>query len=220
MLDGALAFIRRNIGTMVIIDDDGKRTDIPHYPMKALREAIVNALIHRDYSIYREGSYIYVQIYDDRIEIISPGELYGKCKIENLGTNKMLESRNKTIVKLLEETTDIVENRHTGIFTMREEMKNMKLPEPEIVISDGDFRVIFRRRQEEIINTTNQEITQEITQEKIIKLIQNNPSITQVEMAKTLGVTRDVISYNIKKLKQNNKIKRVGATKKGYWEIV
>ncbi len=224
MLEGALAFIRRNIGTMVIIDDNGKRTDIPHYPMKALREAIVNALIHRDYSIYREGSYIYVQIYDDRIEIISPGELYGKCKIENLGTNKMLESRNKTIVKLLEETTDIVENRHTGIFTMREEMKNMKLPEPEIVISDGDFRVIFRRKGEEIINTTNQEITQEvtqeITQEKIIKLIQNNPSITQVEMAKTLGVTRDVISYNIKKLKQNNKIKRLGATKKGYWEIV
>lgn len=62
----------------------------------------------------------------------------------------MLESRNKTIVKLLEETTDIVENRHTGIFTMIEEMKNMKLPEPEIVISDGDFRVIFRRREKQL----------------------------------------------------------------------
>ena len=47
MLDKALAFVRRNIGTMVIIDDNGQRTDVPHYPMKALREAIANALIHR-----------------------------------------------------------------------------------------------------------------------------------------------------------------------------
>ena len=109
MVEKTLTFIRRNIGTRIIIDNDGKRTDIPHYPMKALREAIINALIHRDYSKYREGSYVYVQIYDDRIQIISPGSLYGGIKPSDLGTEKMLEARNKTIVRILEETTDLVE---------------------------------------------------------------------------------------------------------------
>lgn len=65
-----------------------------------------------------------------------------------------------------------------------------------------------------------QETTQETTQEKIIKLIKENPNITQVEMAKRLGATRDGISYNIKVLKENGIIERVGSTKKGSWNII
>lgn len=65
-----------------------------------------------------------------------------------------------------------------------------------------------------------QETTQETTQEKIIKLIKENPNITQAEMSKILDITRDGISYNIKVLKEEGKIRRVGATKKGYWEIL
>ena len=65
-----------------------------------------------------------------------------------------------------------------------------------------------------------QETTQETTQEKIIKLIKENPNITQAEMSKILDITRDGISYNIKVLKDEGKIRRVGATKKRYWEIL
>lgn len=61
---------------------------------------------------------------------------------------------------------------------------------------------------------------QETTQEKIIKLIKENPNITQAEMSKILDITRDGISYNIKVLKDEGKIRRVGATKKRYWEIL
>ena len=59
-----------------------------------------------------------------------------------------------------------------------------------------------------------QETTQETTQEKIIKLIKENPNITQAEMSRILDITRDGISYNIKVLKEEGKIRRVGATKK------
>ena len=158
MLDKALAFVRRNIGTMVIIDDNGKRTDVPHYPMKALREAIANALIHRDYSTNTDGAYIYLRIFDDRIEILNPGGLYGNNRLENLGSDNMLEVRNNTIIRLLEDTTDIVENRHTGIATMREEMKKMNLPEPEFENLRGTFKVIFRKEKEEsdVQNKTEQ----------------------------------------------------------------
>lgn len=60
---------------------------------------------------------------------------------------------------------------------------------------------------------------QETTQEKIINLIKKNPSITQIEMAKELNLTRDGISYNIRKLKENGIIERVGSTKNGIWKI-
>ena len=66
-----------------------------------------------------------------------------------------------------------------------------------------------------MIETSNQETTQE----KIINLIQKNPGITQVEMAKTLDLTRDGISYNIKVLKEKGIIERVGSTKNGIWKI-
>ena len=66
---------------------------------------------------------------------------------------------------------------------------------------------------------TTQETTHKTTQEKILDLIKKNPSITQVEMAKALDLTRDGISYNIKILKEKGKIERDGATKNGKWII-
>ena len=161
MLDQTLAFIRRNIAIKIIIDNNGKRKNVPEYPMKALREAVANALIHRDYSISRESAYIYVQIYDDRIEIINPGDLYGNNRIENLGTDMMLEARNKNIIRLLEEKGNIIENRHTGIATMREEMKKMGLPEPEFESLRGDFKVTFRKEK---VKTNKQNKNQSITE--------------------------------------------------------
>lgn len=64
------------------------------------------------------------------------------------------------------------------------------------------------------------ETTQETTQEKIINLIKKNPSITQIEMAKALDLTRDGITYNIKALKEKGIIERKGSTKKGIWNIL
>ena len=71
-----------------------------------------------------------------------------------------------------------------------------------------------------IEQNTTQETTHRTTQEKILDLIKENPSITQVEMAEKLGITRDGISYNIKSLKDNGKIERMGSTKKGTWKII
>ena len=72
---------------------------------------------------------------------------------------------------------------------------------------------------DETANNATQETTQETTQEKILKLIKDNPSITQTQMATALGLTRDGISYNIKQLKDNGIIERTGATKNGMWII-
>ena len=122
----------------------GKEQIKTEYPIDALKEAITNALIHRDYSFQSEGAYISVYMYNDRLEIISPGALYGTNSIEKLGTSTRMESRNPTIIRILEEKSNIIENRHTGIKTMKEKMKKYNLPEPEFYNERDCFKVIFR----------------------------------------------------------------------------
>lgn len=71
-----------------------------------------------------------------------------------------------------------------------------------------------------IEQNTTQETTHKTTQEKILDLIRENPNVTQSEMAEKIGLTRDGISYNIKYLKENGIIERIGSTKKGIWKII
>ena len=144
MLNGTMNFFRRNMKMSVIIDENGNRINRPEYPLEALREAVANALIHRDYSIQTENAYISVNIYEDRIEILNPGTLYGTNKIEKLGTTTTMESRNPTIVRILEENDSVIENRHSGIQTMKREMKKYGLPEPEFYEERDSFKVVFR----------------------------------------------------------------------------
>lgn len=144
MLDGSMKFLIRNMKTRVIINSNGERINQLEYPPEALREAIANALIHRDYSIQTENAYISVYMYEDRIEILNPGALYGTNKLEKLGTDTVMESRNPTLVKILEEKGSVIENRHSGIPTMKREMKKYNLPEPEFYEERGSFKVIFR----------------------------------------------------------------------------
>ena len=231
MLEGALNFVRRNIPVKVIIDDEGKREDVPIYPMKALREAIANALVHRDYSANSDGSYIYLRIFDDRIEILNPGELYGNNKLENLGTDQKMEVRNNVIIRLLEETTDVVENRHTGIATMISEMKKSDLPEPEFEALRGNFKVTFRKTKEDYDEQSIKHINKlkrnrvaiEIIEKRrltLLQLIKRKPDIKQTEIMKKLNVGRTTVTTDIKKLKEENKIERIGSDKKGDWKIL
>lgn len=128
----------------VIINSDGQRHDRYEYPLDALREAVTNALIHRDYSTQTENSYISVTVYTDRIEIINPGNLYGTNRIDKLGTSTSMDVRNPNIIKILEEKSRVVENRHSGIPTMIREMKKHGLKMPEFYEERDSFKVIFR----------------------------------------------------------------------------
>ena len=147
----------------------------------------------------------------------------GNNRIENLGTDIMLEARNKNIVRLLEEKGNIIENRHTGIATMRDEMRKMGLPEPEFMSLRGDFKVIFRKENKsDIIQNFTENFTENLskTQIKIIKEIEKNKTITQKNIANNLKVSRQTISTNIKKLKELRYIERIGSDRKGYWKIL
>ena len=82
-------------------------------------------------------------IYSDRIEFVSPGALYGSNKLEKLKTASFLEVRNFTIIRILEEL-DYIENRYSGIPTMKREMEKYGLSAPEFYDERDCFKVILR----------------------------------------------------------------------------
>ena len=142
MLNEAVDFVRKNSRTKTIIDEDGKRRDKPEYPIKAIREGILNALVHRDYSIHTENVPIRIEMYRDRMEIISSGGLYGKITIDALGKVHP-ETRNAALANILE-LLNITENRYSGIPTMRIEFRNAGLPAPVFSVHHGEFKVTMK----------------------------------------------------------------------------
>ena len=142
MLEDAVEFVRKNSRTKTIIDENGHRNDKPEYPIKAVREAILNALVHRDYSIHTENTPIRIEMYRDRMEITNSGGLYGKISIDALGKVHP-ETRNAALANILE-LLKITENRYSGIPTMRTEFIKAGLPTPIFSVSHGEFKVIMK----------------------------------------------------------------------------
>ena len=157
MVEAALQFVRRNTRKKTIIDPDtGKRRDKTDYPVKSVREALLNALVHRDYSIHTEGMPVQLSIFADRLEITNPGGLYGRLTLDTLGKIQP-DTRNPVIATALE-VMDITENRYSGIPTMRRELKEYGLPAPEFRNERGEFTVCFRLHEEPAVQNSDIDI--------------------------------------------------------------
>lgn len=145
MVDEAITFCKRNMRVQTIIDPEtGKRRDRTEYPIEAIREAVLNALIHRDYSHLTEGTPVQINFFSDRLEIHSPGSLYGRMTVEQLGHARP-DLRNPALAVMTEVLVG-AENRYSGIPTIRREMAAHNLPEP----------VFENRRNEFVVTLYNQ----------------------------------------------------------------
>ena len=151
MLKLAISFIINNIKKATRINDSGIREDVLEYPIKAIREIILNSLIHRDYSIHTENEPIRLTIFDDRIEISNPGGLYGRLSLDELGKVHS-DIRNPFIASILE-ILEVTENRYSGIPTIYAEMKKAGLMEPKFESVRGTFKVtLYNSKKTDIIN--------------------------------------------------------------------
>lgn len=151
MLKLAISFVINNIKKATRINDSGVREDVLEYPIKAIREIILNALIHRDYSIHTENEPIRLTIFDDRIEISNPGGLYGRLSLDELGKVHS-DIRNPFIASILE-ILEVTENRYSGIPTIYAEMKKAGLMEPKFESVRGTFKVtLYNSKKTNIIN--------------------------------------------------------------------
>lgn len=148
MLQAAMQFVRKNMKNRTIISSEtGEREDRPEYPIAAVREALLNALVHRDYSIHTEGMPIQLIMFDDRMEIHNPGGIYGRMKIDQLGKAQP-DTRNPVLAVALE-VLGITENRYSGIPTIRREFDRFGLRAPEFLDQRGRFIVKFYNQAQE-----------------------------------------------------------------------
>ena len=147
MINQAVSFVKRNIRKSVSFNEYGQRKDIYEYPLIAIREAVANSLIHRDYSIYSELYPNSITIFDDRIEITNPGCLYGNISVDQLGYTRP-EPRNIILIDILEKL-DVTENRYSGIPTIRKELQKLEMPSPIFIQERGQFKVIIKKNFED-----------------------------------------------------------------------
>jgi ATP-dependent DNA helicase RecG len=191
-------------------------------PEEVFREAILNAIIHRDYSI--SGSDIKVAVYNSRIDIISPGGLPKSITIEEIYAGRS-EIRNKIIARIFREA-GIIEQWGSGIPRIREICQQEGLKAPELS-EDGLFvkLTVFRKIKEHIMNenrtgnTSNIPKASEIENEKeqIYNLVKGNGSYTVKEISSILEISAASAQRWLDVLQKEKKIKRIGAKKSGKW---
>ncbi|NQT60168.1 MAG: putative DNA binding domain-containing protein [Bacteroidetes bacterium] len=176
MIEGALNFVRRNMRVKTIVTEEGRRADKPEYPIKAVREIILNALIHRDYSMHTENSPVRLIMYEDRLVLENPGGLYGRITVDDLG-KVSADTRNPYIAGALEIMID-TENRYSGIPTIRVELNKAGMPAPVFIDKRGVFTVVF------YIKRTDQ--SKDVDMEQEIIQYCSTPR-TREELAKRFG---------------------------------
>ena len=181
MLQEAIQFVKRNMKTRTIIDSKtGKREDRTDYPILAIREAIINALVHRDYSIHSEGMPIQLIMFEDRLEIHNPGGIYGRIRIDQLGKVQP-DTRNPVLASALE-VLDVTENRYSGIPTIRMEMNRYGLKPPQFSDERGSFIVKLYKTPETVeVKTEDEDV-------KNLLLFCRTPR-TRKEICEYLGLT-------------------------------
>jgi ATP-dependent DNA helicase RecG len=138
LIDQGESFVKKNMRIARISRED-KKIDLPQYSLKAVREALANALIHRDYTV--EGRETTLLIFEDRLEIENPGGLGGGLKKEDLGKRRW--SRNPILTRYLYEMGQ-VEALGRGIEMMKKETELLNAPLPQFEIDKESFKVIFR----------------------------------------------------------------------------
>lgn len=197
------------------------RQDRYELPVDSVREMIANSVAHRS---YLEPGNIQVALFDDRLEVTSPGMLLNGVSIKKMkeGYSK---PRNRAIASAFA-YMKIIEKWGSGIPRILRECSEYGLPEPEFIDFDGDFRVNMYRQlpekdwshTDDTKHDTNDTISENDT--KVLNLIRENPSITQAELREKLQVSIVTVKRLMADLQKRGLIEQQGSSRKGKWIII
>ncbi len=224
-VEEAMVFIKKHINLSYRFDGTLERNEHWQYPLLALREILLNAVIHRDYKL---SSDIIVKIFDDRIIFLSPGRLYGNQSVQELEHDDYVSViRNKLLAEsfyLLGE----IEKYGTGLLRVRKQLHG----------EYSDVRLILREQANVFKVELRLPITPPITPSKrlqgkilddpylsgleknVLLCISENPFISYSQIALSLDISRDTVKEYANKLKAKRKIRRHGPSRGGYWELI
>lgn len=230
-IEDAFQFVLRNIRLGAQLEGI-YRKDVYELPPDSIRELIINAVMNCS---FLQSSHIQVAIYDDRLEITSPGGL-----LPGVTLDKMKEGYSKIRNRALAHAfsyMNLIEAWGSGIPKLMTAMREYDLREPEFLDLEIGFRVNLYRSMENVHSESNQGTTQatqgttqaiqaatrvELTEEAkaVLRLIQQQPDITQRKIAAQLGWKVERVKYYLNKMKRQNIIRRVGTSQTGHWELL
>ena len=237
-IEEAHQFVLRNIHLGAKIEGI-YRKDIYELPPDSMRELIINAVVNCS---FLQSSHVQVAIYDDRLEITSPGGLMPGVTIDRMKEGYS-QIRNKALANTFS-YMHLIEGWGTGIPRLLQDMKDYGLAEPEFIDMEIALRVNLYRantggetgtktiEETDIIGETSTErrktngetggetkVFKKTTTERVVEEIKNDPSITQKHLADKIGLSYAGIRYVMKKLQEEGILERIGSTKKGRWII-
>lgn len=205
-----------------ITGETTQRNEIFEYPVPALRELVLNAIVHRDYSSPVD---VQIKIFDNRISIYNPGKLYGQLTIEELHTDQyQSQTRNKLIAEAFYLTKDI-EKYGSGYIRVRKEIKDYPTMQFDYKEIANGFLTELSYQEQKISTTTKEKVGEKVgekttkNQQLMLNLMTQNPAITAKEMSEKVGISSRKIEDNLKKLKQMGLIHRIGSFKGGHWQV-
>jgi len=207
-VDEAMDFIRKNINVRFVMTGKPAREQIWDYPLEALREAVINSVCHRDYTI---PSNTEVRIYDDKLIVWSPGGLPFGITIEDLYRPHPSVLRNKGIAGVFYDM-GWIEQWGSGIDKMRNACVKAGLPEPQLEEYQG-FRVIFRKdiyTEEYLHNLGLNE-----RQIKAVMYVKEKGKITNKEYQELTKVSKPMATIDLKELVERKLLEKLGTTGRG-----
>ena len=229
LLEEGMSFARRNSKKMWRKESD-RRVEYPEYPERSIFEGLVNGLVHRDY--LDMGSEVHIDIFDDRLEIYSPGGMYDGTLIQDRDIDNVPSKRRNPVVADIFSRLDYMERRGSGfkkIMQAYEVEPNYTEDKKPVFYSNAtEFRVILKNLNftDEVLREENEVLNEVLDSRrtemeiKVIKAILVSPRIKQKELAEQIGISVSTIQRTIKNLVKEGKIVRVDGKRDGYWKIL
>lgn len=226
-----------------------RRVDVPEIPLKAIREALVNAFCHRD---WRDPDFVQVAVFKDRLEIRSPGKLYGGLTFDEIRQGNVSSRRNPKIAELLRRI-HLVEAWGRGVPLILE-----NAPDASFLEIGGLFITRFARPSAaeaaveadartgpntgtespatgpktglKTVPETSPKTGLERSdkpkesprkhQETLLRHLRQHPTASVPALMQATGLSTNGVKYHLNQLKRTGKLRRHGPTKGGYWEVV
>ncbi len=205
--------------------DGVHRVETLAVPLSALREAVLNAVIHKDYSM---GVPVQISVYSDSLMIWNPGQLPEKWTVEKLRRKHSSVPYNPTLANIFFRAGQI-EAWGRGIEQIFTSCKESGLAEPSIEAETSGLWLKFAisktfvenvKRSSEKSSEKSSVKSSVKSSEKILALMKEKPEITASEMAVKIGISQRAVEAQIRKLKDAGIVQRKGPDKGGYWEVV
>ena len=223
IVDKVIDFVKLYSKVAYKFTGKSQREEVFEYPFEAMREAVINSVMHKDY--FEHGHNNILKFFPDRIQI------------ENIWVKPSHFILGKTIFRRNQLLADLFSRIHfgeklgSGMQRMRDNCKIENTPYPTIELTNTHFYITFRQSREYLKMAERQEIknTQKIprkypeeltsNQIELLQLLEKENKLTRDQCAEKLNLSQDTIKINIKKLKEKGLLKRIGPDKGGYWKI-